>query len=309
MTQPEGFVDPDHPHHVCKLSKSIYGLKKSPRAWFLKLSFAIVEWEFLASQADTSLFIYRSVTVVIILLIYVDDIIVTGFSDSNIVALLSFLNTKFVVKDLGSLYFFLGIQVHRSTSGLHLSQTKYVFDLLTKTQLLNLKLVTTPMALTHLSLYDGEPHTDVISYRSLIGALQYYTLTRPDISFLVNKLCQFLHVPTSVHYQGAKRVIHYLKGMAHLDILLIPLMNFIALLMLIGHCVSMIDGVLVPTVFIWVITSFHGLQQNRKLFLVLVPCRNTTLLPMSHMKFCGCNLFLGNLAFLFRFFQLFIVIT
>uniref|UniRef100_A0A803PMN1 Reverse transcriptase Ty1/copia-type domain-containing protein n=1 Tax=Cannabis sativa TaxID=3483 RepID=A0A803PMN1_CANSA len=129
-----------------------------------------------------------STTVVIVLLIYVDDIIVTGSSESSIAALLSFFNTS-----------------------LHLSQTKYVRDLLAKTQLLDSKPVITPMDLTSLSLYNGEPLADATTYRSLVGALQYCTLTRRDILFTINKLCQFLHAPTSVHYQAAKRVLRYLK--------------------------------------------------------------------------------------------------
>ncbi|XP_062118420.1 uncharacterized mitochondrial protein AtMg00810-like [Humulus lupulus] len=78
------------------------------------------------------------------------------------------------------------------------------------------------MALQSLSLYDGELLSDPTSFRSLVGALQYCTMTRPDISFAVNKLCQFLHAPTSVHYQAAKRVLRYLKGTPHLSILLQP---------------------------------------------------------------------------------------
>uniref|UniRef100_A0A803NL56 Reverse transcriptase Ty1/copia-type domain-containing protein n=1 Tax=Cannabis sativa TaxID=3483 RepID=A0A803NL56_CANSA len=184
MTQPEGFVDPDHPHHVCKLTKSDFA--------------------------------------VIVLLIYVADIIVAGSSSSAIADLLTYLNTRFTVKDLEPLHFFLGVQVHRSTTDFHLSQTKNIWDLLTKTGLLDTKPVTTPMALTSLSLYDGEPLTDGTSYCSLVGALQYCTLTRPDISFTVNKLCQFLHAPTTIHYQSVKRVLWYLNGTTHLGILLQP---------------------------------------------------------------------------------------
>ncbi|XP_062085399.1 uncharacterized mitochondrial protein AtMg00810-like [Humulus lupulus] len=214
------------PRWNAAMSTEINALKSqgtwSPRAWFLKLSTTILDLGFVASQADASLFIYRSKTVVVLLLIYVDDIILTGSSDSVIAELLSFLNTKFAVKDLGPLHFFLGIQVHRSTAGLHLSQTKYIRDLLTKTQLLDSKPVATPMALSSLSLYDGELLTDPTPYHSLVGALQYCTITRPDISFTVNKLCQFLHAPTSVHYQAAKRVLRYLKGTAHLGTLIQP---------------------------------------------------------------------------------------
>ncbi|XP_062102940.1 uncharacterized mitochondrial protein AtMg00810-like [Humulus lupulus] len=210
------------PSHVCKLSKSLYGLKQSPRAWFLKLSTALIDWGFTASQADCSMFVYRSATTMLILLVSVDDIIVTGSCSSTIATLLRYLNTKFAVKDLGPLHSFLGLQVTRSSASLHLSQTKYVRDLLTKTGLLDSKPVSTPLALTALSLHDGSPLPDATAYRSLVGALQYCTFTQPDIAFSVNKLCQFMHAHTTTHLQAAKRVLRYLRGSTHLGLLIQP---------------------------------------------------------------------------------------
>lgn len=166
------------------------------------MSTTLLDWGFIASQADASLFIYRKQNVDLVLLIYVDDIIITSSSDAILTNLLTFLGTKFEVKDLEPLHFFLGIQVSRSHSGLHLSQTKYIRDLLTKTNLLDSKHVATPMALQPLSLYDGDLLLEPTSFRSLVGALKYCTMTRPDISFAVNKLCQFLHASTTVHYQA-----------------------------------------------------------------------------------------------------------
>ncbi|XP_062088714.1 uncharacterized mitochondrial protein AtMg00810-like [Humulus lupulus] len=222
MTQPPGFVNPAAPTHVCKLAKSLYGLKQSPRAWFLKLTTTLLDWDFQASKADCSMFMYRSGAIMLIVLIYVDDIIITGSTSAVISYLIGYLRTKFAVKNLGSLHYFLGLQVSRTAHGMHLSQTKYIRDLLTKTGLLDSKPVPTPIALGSLSIHDGDLLSDATSYRSIIGALQYCTFTRPDISYSVNKLCQFMHSPTTVHLQAAKRVLRYLKGTPHLGLFIQP---------------------------------------------------------------------------------------
>jgi hypothetical protein len=112
MEQPQGFIDSTKPDHVCKLHKSIYGLKQAPRAWFNCLSSALLELGFVASLVDSSLFIFIMNNIKIFLLIYVDDIIVTGTHSSVITSLIAQLQLKFPLKDLGPLAFFLGIEAH-----------------------------------------------------------------------------------------------------------------------------------------------------------------------------------------------------
>ena len=122
-------------------------------------------------------------------LIYVDDIIITCSKTSAIDALLHSLTADFAVKDLGNLNFFLGVEVIPNSYGALLSQQRYILDLLTRTKMVNAKPVTTPMASsTSLSAFDGEPFPDHTLFRSTVGALQYLSLTRPDIAFCVNKL-------------------------------------------------------------------------------------------------------------------------
>jgi hypothetical protein len=130
MEQPQGFVDPVHPDYVCKLHKSIYGLKQAPRAWFIRLSHALLDIGFCGSQVDPSLFIYHTNHIHIFLLVYVDDIIVTGNHVATMQSLIDKLKSDFALKDFGSLSYFLGIQALRDASGLHLRQSKYVLDLL-----------------------------------------------------------------------------------------------------------------------------------------------------------------------------------
>jgi hypothetical protein len=212
MEQPQGFVDGDKPDFVCKLHKSIYGLKQAPRAWFTCLSTALLELGFTASLVDSSLFLFFHGDITIFMLVYVDDIIVTGNQPSVIQSLIIKLQQRFPLKDLGQLGFFLGIKATHSTTCLHLSQSKYIADILRRTRMFGAKPTTSPCSSgSKLSKHDGELLADPSEYRQVVGALQYCTLTRPDISYVVNQLCQQMHSPSSSHWSAAKRVLRYLK--------------------------------------------------------------------------------------------------
>ncbi|KAM6584466.1 hypothetical protein CsatB_011468 [Cannabis sativa] len=216
MLQPQGFEEPGKEHYVCKLNKSLYGLKQAPRAWFDKLKSTLASWNFKNSKSDTSLFFYKHGTDVIFVLIYVDDIVVTGNNNNKLKGFISELNRRFTLKDLGSLHYFLGIEVYRDVTGLYLTQTKYIEDLLRRHNLTNLKPCPTPATAGRpMSITEGELLSNPTIYRSVIGGLQYLSHTRPDISYAVNKLSQFLKAPTTVHWNGAKRVLRYLKGTMH----------------------------------------------------------------------------------------------
>jgi hypothetical protein len=214
MKQPPGYVDLNFPHHVCKLDKALYDLKQAPRAWYSKLSAKLVPHRFQVSKVDTSLFIYNKPGVTIFLLVYVDDIIVTSSSQAAVTALLDDLRSHFALKDLGDLHYFLGIQVTRRSYGLCLSQEKYVVEVLQKAGMHKCKLVKTPLSMAEkLVIGTGTTLTnEATKYRSIVGGLQYLTLTRPDISFPVNRVCQFLHTPTDFHMVAVKRIVRYVQG-------------------------------------------------------------------------------------------------
>ena len=221
MQQPPGFEHPDAPHHICKLDKALYGLKQAPRAWYSRLSSKLHELGFIPSKADTSLFLYHKSNVTMFVLIYVDDIIVTSSSSEAIPALLRDLNEHFAIKDLGDLHYFLGIEVTRTPDGLLLSQEKYATDLLSRVGMKNCKPAPTPLSSTEaLSLHEGTllGPDDATQYRSIVGALQYLTLTRPDLSFSVNKVCQYLHAPATLHWTAAKRILRYVQRTLHTGI-------------------------------------------------------------------------------------------
>lgn len=213
MAQPPGFIDPDFPTHVCKLKKAIYGLKQAPRAWYTELTHWLVSQGFRRCVSDTSLFILHHATNPIYLVVYVDDIIITG---PNLTTLTSFIETfahRFFLKDLGELSYFLSVEVMPTSYGLFLSQQHYIIDLLTNMGMLDSKPAPTPMITTQsLTIGSGVSLPDPKAYRTAIGSLQYLTLTRPDVAYAVNKLSQFMHKPTSDHWAALKRLLRYLNG-------------------------------------------------------------------------------------------------
>jgi hypothetical protein len=157
MSQPKGYISAQHPDYVCRLHKSIYGLKQAPRAWFERFTGQLLQFGFTTSVADSSLFIYRSKTIIAYLLLYVDDIVLTSNIPTFLDTFIQHLSSIFELKDLGSLHYFLGIQVTRDSKGLHLSQAKYATALLHKHNMTTTKPVSTPCTPnTRLSLHDGE---------------------------------------------------------------------------------------------------------------------------------------------------------
>jgi histone deacetylase 1/2 len=215
MKQPPGYEDKNKPGFVCKLDKALYGLKQAPRAWYARLSTKLLSLGFKASKADTSLFYFNKGNVCVYILIYVDDIIVASSTKEATEGLLRNLGQEFALKDLGELHYFLGIEVSKVSNGIILSQDKYASDLLRKVNMSDCKPVSSPLSTSEkLSAFEGTPlgPNDATRYRSIVGALQYLTLTRPDISFPVNKVCQYLHAPTTAHWTAVKRILRYLKS-------------------------------------------------------------------------------------------------
>ena len=212
MTQPPGFKDVNKPNHVCRLCKAIYGLKQVPRAWYSALKLALMGLGFQNSKADSSFFIYCQNFVICYLLVYVDDLVITDNNLCFVSETVAQLGNRFSLKDMRQLNFFLGMKVISTKFGFFLSQHKYIRDLLSKTNMIGAKDVSTSLSTTtSLKLVDGTSSTNNTEFRSVIGALQYLSLTRPDISFFVNKLSQFMHKPTVTHWTATKRLLRYLK--------------------------------------------------------------------------------------------------
>jgi hypothetical protein len=212
--QPSGFIDSNHPDFVCKLNKSLYGFKQAPHAWFLRFTAFLSKIGFIAAKSDSSLFIMHQGSHTTYLLLYVDDIVLTTSSSPLLTKIINGLQQEFSMTDLGPLQHFLGIAVTRSQSGLFLSQEQYAVELLDKANMSNCNpCVTLVGTATKLSSAIGKPLENATEYRSLAGALQYLTLTRPDISYAVQQVCLFMHSPTEAHFQLLKRILRYIRGM------------------------------------------------------------------------------------------------
>ena len=195
-SQPTGFADPAHPDLVCRLKKSLYGLKQAPRAWYSRFASFLLSQGFSEAKSDTSLFVFRRGSDTVYLLLYVDDIILTASSTELLRRTISALQREFAMKDLGSLHHFLGITVERHPDRLFLHQRTYTLDILKRAVMADCKPCSTPVDLkAKLSADSGPPVRDPSQFRSIAGALQYLTFTRPDIAYAVQQVCLHMHDP------------------------------------------------------------------------------------------------------------------
>lgn len=206
MKQPPGFEDPNKPNHVCRLTKALYGLKQAPRAWFDTFSSFLLEFGFQCSKADPSLFVHHHNKQTLVLLLYVDDILLTGNDEALLQSLLQALNTTFSMKDLGTPSYFLGVEVQHTSDGMFLHKTAYATDILHQAQMSNCNAMPTPMPLK-MEYSDTTLFSEPTYFRSLAGKLQYLTITRSDIQFAVNFIYQRMHAPTVSDFGLLKRIL------------------------------------------------------------------------------------------------------
>jgi hypothetical protein len=210
--QPPGFIDLAAPDHVCLLQRSLYGLKQAPRAWYQRFATYIRQLGFTASS-DVSLFVYKEGESLAYLLLYVDDIILTASSTDLLQRFIILLHSEFAMTDLGDLHHFLNISVTCSSDEIFLSQRQYTVELLQRAGMAECHSTST-LVDTHakLSATDGAPIADPSMYRSIADALQYITLTRPDLAYAVQQGCLFMHDSREPHLALLKRILRYLKG-------------------------------------------------------------------------------------------------
>nr|GEV07621.1 ribonuclease H-like domain-containing protein [Tanacetum cinerariifolium] len=212
MHQPPSFQDPKHPNYVCLLQRSLYGLKQAPRAWFQRFAAYITTVGFTPSRCDSSLFIYKQGDDIAFLLLYVDDIVLTASSDRLLQQIIASLHREFSMTDLGALNYFLGISVTRDSSGMFLSHCKYAMEILERGHMVCCNPSRTPVD-TESKLGDGGTSVvDPTLYRSLAGSLQYLTFTRPDITYVVQQVCLYMHDPREPHFSALKRILRYVQG-------------------------------------------------------------------------------------------------
>ncbi|GJS90722.1 putative ribonuclease H-like domain-containing protein [Tanacetum coccineum] len=219
VSQPPGFVDPDHPTKVYKVVKALYGLHQAPRAWYATLSSFLEKHGYKRGTIDKTLFIRRNKKDIMLVQVYVDDIIFGSTNKSWCADFEALMQSRFQMSSMGELTFFLGLQVKQNKDGIFISQDKYVADMLKKFDLVNVKAAITPME-TKLPLTKDEDafDVDVHLYRSMIGSLMYLTASRPDIMYAVCVCSRFQVTPKTSHLNAVKRIFKYLKGKPNLGL-------------------------------------------------------------------------------------------
>ncbi|PKU61149.1 Retrovirus-related Pol polyprotein from transposon TNT 1-94 [Dendrobium catenatum] len=213
MAQPRGFEDSTHPEYVCLLHKAIYGLKQAPRQWYNTFTSFLVSIGFYHSNADPSLMIFKQNNTCLYLLMYVDDLLITGNNHKDISTVIDKLSQQFTMKHLGQVHEFLGIKIDRSTNTYFLSQRKYTESILHQARLTNCKSLANPNCTKLPSNLQEDPVlSDPTTYRRIIGSLQYLVLTRPNIAYSINQLSQHMQQPLLQHTYLLKRLLRYIKG-------------------------------------------------------------------------------------------------
>ena len=245
------------------------------------------------SDVDHSLFIRTQGSSFTVVLVYVDDLLIAGNDLTIITDLKTFLADQFKLKDLGTLKYFLGLEMARSPSGIFLSQRTYALDILADFGTLGSRPTSCPMK-QHLKLTpeDGVLLFDPSPYRRLVGRLIYLTITRPDISFSINILSQFMQAPREPHSQVALHVLHYLKSSPGHELFFHPLVTFSFL-----HTLTLIRPVVLPLAALLQASSSHlgptlflGEQRNRQLSFVLPQKLNIVIWPPLHVNLFGSRL-------------------
>ena len=216
MRQPEGFIAKGQTHLVCKLKKSLYGLKQSPRCWNVALDNYLRMVGFIQLDSDPCIY-HTSSGEPFFLGVYVDDIVMASKSTAQLAEFKKSLATKFDIKDLGRLHHFLGMKViqDEAKGNIWFGQQAYTKKLLRRFGMEDAKPVATPVDTSNklVKATESEECIDQHNYQSAVGSLLYLAVaTRPDISFAVSNIAKFSAQPTKTHWVAVKRILRYLKG-------------------------------------------------------------------------------------------------
>lgn len=213
VNQPEGFVKKGQEHKVYKLLKALYGLRQAPRAWYSRLNKYLKELGFEKCPYEQAVYTKKEGDECLIIGVYVDDLLVTGSSVSNIMKFKAQMNMEFEMSDLGKLAYYLGIEVEQNRDFTELKQSAYARKLLEKANLLGCNSVKYPME-PRVQMHKDENGklVDATKYRSLVGGLRYLVHTRPDIAYSVGVVSRYLEKPTVLHMGAVKRILRYVKG-------------------------------------------------------------------------------------------------
>ncbi|GKA56901.1 putative ribonuclease H-like domain-containing protein [Tanacetum coccineum] len=219
VTQPKGFVDPQHPKKVYKVVKALYGLHQAPRAWYATLSTFLLNHGYRRGTIDKTLFLKKHKSDIILVQVYVDDIIFGSTKKAWCDEFEALMKGEFEMSAMGELTFFLGLQVQQRPDGIFINQDKYVQEILKKFDLDCVRTATTPYeAPKPKSKNEPDSPVNVHLYRSMIGSLMYLTASRPDIMFAVSACSRNQVTPTTSNLEAVKKIFKYLKGQPKLGL-------------------------------------------------------------------------------------------
>ncbi|KAL0436865.1 UNVERIFIED_CONTAM: Retrovirus-related Pol polyprotein from transposon RE1 [Sesamum radiatum] len=218
MVPPEGY-NKAHGGLVCRLKKSLYGLKQASRQWNVEFTTKLESYGFKQCPHDHCLFTLKKDSLFLALIVYVDDVLLTGNSLPALDAVKHYLDDLFTIKDLGNAKYFLGLELARSNQGTYVTQRKYLLDIVHDCHLDDAKATTTPLpAGIKFDASSGPCLASPERYRRLVGRLLYLGFSRPDISFAVQQLSQFIQCPRQPHWDAALYLVRYLKGSSTLGL-------------------------------------------------------------------------------------------
>nr|GEZ50301.1 hypothetical protein [Tanacetum cinerariifolium] len=219
VTQPKGFVDPQHPKKVYKVFKALYRLHQAPRAWYATLSTFLLKHGYKRGTIDKTLFLKNNNRDIILVQVYVDDIIFRSTKKAWCDEFKALMKGEFQMSVMGELTFFLGLQVQQRPDGIFINQDKYVQEILNKFDLGSVRTPTTPYeALKPKSKNEFDSPVNVHLYRSMIGSLMYLTASRPDIMFAVSACSRNQVTSTISNLEAVKKIFKYLKGQPKLGL-------------------------------------------------------------------------------------------
>jgi histone deacetylase 1/2 len=215
VKQPKGFVIPGQENLVYKLKKSLYGLRQSSRSWYTRIDSVLRSLGLLRSHNDPNLYYQHANGETLILMLYVDDIFITGTSEAHISKLKHKLHNQFEMTDLGHVKRYLGITFEQSTSGILLHQHDYALSILQQFNMTDCKTASTPLPQGLVLVSDmHSPYIDSNLYCQLVGKLIFLTITRPDIAYAVSRVSSYMSKPQISHLDAAKHILRYIKHTA-----------------------------------------------------------------------------------------------
>ena len=224
MEQAEGYVKRGQEDLYCKLNKSLYGLKQSPRLWNETLHQFLTDKDFVRAEADPCVYVNTNNKVLTIITVYVDDLIIICSTLNRLKDIKSCLTERFKMKDLGSLHYCLGINIthDKANKQIFLSQEQFIIRKLKEYGLENSNPVDTPRD-CNVRMQKNDGVSNSVSkehYQSMVGSLLYLSVgTRPDISQAVGEVCKYTSNPMEVHLTAVKRIFRYLKSTQTLSLL------------------------------------------------------------------------------------------